>query len=323
MSSFNIVTGCQHDPQRFPPFDAVSRLLNSSPSSDYRNTPKGFPYSQDAWFDGGDQLSTLDTMKSCRGTEEFNVGVDQQNMAYRWLDQVGGSMYGEGGGFSAEITIAMDKNWAGTGFPQDTVSSLPQSARSTSVMIPETVDHCWEKGVVYLDDRHVTDSAGSEYGTPDGFDGLHDESDRRNLQSDRANFEALWTGPMHCFLEGCRSKYVFPTPHSFYSHIKNVHEKAVFCSEPDCTFGKPFANNTDLKRHCDTKHKCKKPFKCEKQNCLRKVKAWARKDKFNLHNKKYHSNCRCFFCSETPRHQRWFDTTSELFAHTISDHAND
>jgi hypothetical protein len=75
-----------------------------------------------------------------------------------------------------------------------------------------------------------------------------------------------------------------------------------------------------LKRHSETKHKDKKPFKCERSLCTRKVKAWPRKDKLKLHNSKYHSNYKCFFCSQSPGHECWFDTESELWLHTIAGH---
>ena len=125
---------------------------------------------------------------------------------------------------------------------------------------------------------------------------------------------------MPCHFDGCRPGRLFQTSQSWYSHFKNVHKKELFCLSPDCTHSRPFANNTDLKRHIKTIHEGEKPYKCEISHCTRTVKAWPRKDKFKLHNRKFHSNFKCFFCSQNVRHAVWFDTESELWAHTTSRH---
>jgi hypothetical protein len=126
--------------------------------------------------------------------------------------------------------------------------------------------------------------------------------------------------PSLCFLDGCRHDYLFPTYQSWRSHIKNVHNKVFSCPEPLCTYEKPFPNKTDLKRHIQAVHKSHKPYRCDKATCPRLVKAWSRKDKLRDHNKKYHSNFRCFFFSHNPNHDRWFDTEEECWQHTISEH---
>ena len=125
--------------------------------------------------------------------------------------------------------------------------------------------------------------------------------------------------PNFCFLDGCRRDYVFPTYQSWRSHTKNVHNKVIFCPEPLCIIG-PFPNKTGLRRHIRSVHRSYKPYRCMKTTCPRSVKAWPRKDKLRDHDKRYHSNFKCFFSSHNPNHERWFDTDQELVLHTLSEH---
>ena len=278
-------------------------------------------YGQYGLFDHANKLSVLDSRGSFRFADEFNVAIGRQYGSARSMGGVGGDMGSGSGELSSGSSGAMEELWDGTGDSRGTVSSASRSTALVSDIASGLISDPGERSVSDIDSQHVVESAGSEDDTSDGNGLLYNKTDRRSDQFDQAQLDSLWTEPKPCLLEGCRSKHLFPTPQSFSSHLKNVHEKAVFCPEPYCTFGKPFANNTDLKRHVNTIHKEKKPFKCERQHCHRKVKAWPRKDKLRLHNQKHHSNFRCFFCSEDPRHQRWFDTASELFAHNISDHS--
>lgn len=314
MPRFSVPTGRRPNGQDLLP---LSGHLNPSTSRNHTNiTTESFH----SWFDNTEDSSTLGTVFGSRFTEEIKVGVGQRYGPGGWTDGPGEPLGSVDRGISSGTTMPMDGNWDGTGYSRDAILSSPQSSSVGSDFVPDLVGIPWNASALNVDGEHIAESACSENDASDGYGGLHTEPDRRNRQFDNANLESLGTKPMPCLLENCRSKYLFPTFQSFNSHIKNVHKKAVFCSEPGCTFGRPFANNTDLKRHGNAIHKDKKPFKCERQHCPRKVKAWPRKDKLKLHNKKYHSNFRCFFCSESPPHQRWFDTESELFAHCTSGH---
>jgi len=160
----------------------------------------------------------------------------------------------------------------------------------------------------------------NRYEGDEGDEGDDGESHEGPSSFDRTQLELLWTGPTPCYLEGCRHDRLFQTLQTWRSHVKNVHKKYLLCDEPGCSYTRPFASNTDVKRHFETKHDLTKQFKCDRSLCKRKVRAWSRKDKLKLHNTKWHSNVRCFLCSESLRHQVWFDTVTELWDHTKSDH---
>ncbi|KAL2061741.1 hypothetical protein VTL71DRAFT_7119 [Oculimacula yallundae] len=124
--------------------------------------------------------------------------------------------------------------------------------------------------------------------------------------------------PSQCLLPGCKGEYRFKTFHSYRSHIHNVHEKFIWCPSPDCIHPRPFANKSDVDRHYRSKHgdKSKKPFKCLKDNCTARAQAFNRKDKLREHDRKYHSECCCFFCPRT----QWFETFEECVEHTNTVH---
>jgi hypothetical protein len=160
---------------------------------------------------------------------------------------------------------------------------------------------------------HVDESAGGEIDGP-----VYEQQ----AQDSWAHLEAGWI-PSLCPLEGCRKNYVFPTYKSWSTHVTNVHNKSernIVCPEPSCPHVGPFVNNTDLKRHIASVHKKEKIYKCWRPNCVQRIKAWARKDKLTRHNKDHHSNFRCWMCSQTPPHIRWFDNLDELWEHHYLDH---
>lgn len=219
-----------------------------------------------------------------------------------------------GGVYDGHASL-MDESWITPGYSR----GVSSPSWNESELATDSVNDSWGSGVSNGDSQEIS-------ALPPSIDESSDRGNQgrlgQNPAYDPAKLESMWTEPTPCFLGGCKAGRLFRTSKSWHSHVKNVHKKTLHCLEPDCVHAKPFANNTDLKRHIETIHDGKKPFKCERANCSRTVKAWPRKDKLRLHNKKYHSNYRCFFCSQDPRHQRWFDTATELWVHTIDDHPN-
>lgn len=139
------------------------------------------------------------------------------------------------------------------------------------------------------------------------------EHPRQDVVESGANFR-----PSPCLLGGCGGAYIFNTLQSYRTHLKNVHDKSVFCLVGECirSHTKPFNSENDRRRHHLAKHdpSKKKPFKCERQICPARVRAWNRKDKLAGHNKKYHMQIPCQICS------RYFDNFQELSQHTNFDH---
>lgn len=308
----------QHDFVRepFPYSGPLSRL----PSNYYRNFTAEYTYDQEHHFGSANNCSAFDTTDARQTMEKFNAGSDKRYVPAGGMAELRRNML-HGSGEAAGIRSMVVESGAATGCSPAAHLSSPWPAQSGSDIETDFFNGSWESGGSNVDWQEVTESVSTENESSDG-DGRSYEADGEAPLFDRARFESMWTGPTPCFLKGCRSKYLFQTSRSWYSHVKNVHKKALLCPKPGCPHTAPFANNTDLKRHIETKHEDKKPFKCEIPRCSRKIKQWSRKDKLKLHNRKYHSNFKCFFCSQNPRHERWFDASSELWEHTISDHPN-
>jgi hypothetical protein len=120
---------------------------------------------------------------------------------------------------------------------------------------------------------------------------------------------------------GCRTKRGFRDQESFEAHVRGVHAVAIWkCLIPGCPNPGPYPNRHDLKRHTNVKHRSRKPYKCTRPNCRARAKEFSRKDKLKDHDRKHHSEFKCWFCSQNPRFERWFETEAELYQHTINDH---
>jgi hypothetical protein len=118
---------------------------------------------------------------------------------------------------------------------------------------------------------------------------------------------------------GCRTKCGFKNQQSFEAHLRSVHCDKLFpCSKDDCA--KAFRNRTDLKRHWKATHEKAKPFRCDKPNCRARANKFSRKDKLKDHNRKHHSNFKCWSCSQDPKFDVWFEEGSELWDHTHEEH---
>ncbi|KUJ10280.1 uncharacterized protein LY89DRAFT_256690 [Mollisia scopiformis] len=126
--------------------------------------------------------------------------------------------------------------------------------------------------------------------------------------------------PSPCLLGGCRGTYVFKTLSSYRTHLKNVHDKIIYCRVSECSRShtKPFTSETDRRRHHQAKHNSNpdKPFKCVRSVCPARVRAFKRKDKLSEHNKKYHAQSLCHICS------CYFDSFEEMLAHTNFGHGS-
>ncbi|CZR61400.1 uncharacterized protein PAC_11296 [Phialocephala subalpina] len=123
--------------------------------------------------------------------------------------------------------------------------------------------------------------------------------------------------PTQCLLSGCRGGYIFKTLQSYRSHLKNVHDKGIYCRVLGCRHTKPFASKNDVDRHYRAKYDlyAVKSFRSERPSCVARVRSWKRKDKLREHDRKYHMEVPCHICSH------YFDNDQELFEHTNLDHA--
>lgn len=150
----------------------------------------------------------------------------------------------------------------------------------------------------------------------------HELDQKASLKKMYTKLEAQFEPGLRCQLPSCKTYIDFPSFPSYRTHIKNVHAKDKFCPEPNCGHVTPFASNTDLNRHIASRHGGKKPFVCNRAGCpAPRAKAFSRKDKLKEHDHKYHSNFRCFLCSQNPQHQKWFDTEEELWNHHTVEHS--
>jgi len=136
-----------------------------------------------------------------------------------------------------------------------------------------------------------------------------------------SNYEqGMGNQPIQCLITGCRTKKAFGNQQAFQAHVRNVHcDKLWECPEEDCMLA--FRNRTDLKRHKQSIHDKEKPYRCQRPNCRARAKAFSRKDKLQHHDRKYHSNFKCWFCSLDPRFEQWFEDQQELWDHTNKKHS--
>lgn len=299
-------------------FYTSSDAFDPLSSDDYREVTTESAHGQTGRYDDMDKRSAVHISES-RLTGVFDLGFDGRYRPAGWKEHFGGDMHTGSERLSSGKMNAMGHKWA-AGSSGDALLSSPLSVGTGSELSAVFANDLWESGASNVDGQESREIVASGNESSDGDGEGHNEADDQNPSFDPEQFESLWTGPTPCYLGGCRPGRLYRTSQTWYSHVKNVHKKALFCSEPGCTHTRPFANNTDLKRHNETIHEAKKPFKCESSLCTRTVKAWSRKDKLKLHNSKYHSNYKCFFCSQNPHHERWYDTESELWAHTTSSH---
>jgi hypothetical protein len=163
-------------------------------------------------------------------------------------------------------------------------------------------------------------------GAGDGSDGWasEDRDGRLSNQTDgrrRSGSEQdEGYGLIQCSL-GCRCKRGFKNQQSFEAHLRNVHYDKIWgCQVENCPRPGPFSNKTGLERHTRTAHDSAKPFRCQRPNCSARAKAFKRKDKLKDHDRKHHSNFKCFYCSQDPRLERWFEYEREFWEHTNEKH---
>jgi hypothetical protein len=146
---------------------------------------------------------------------------------------------------------------------------------------------------------------------------INDARSRDQPQRGVTYSESNYT-PSTCPREGCRGTYRYPTFQSYRTHVKNVHEKDIFCHVLECNRSRtrPFNTETDRRRHHTVRHdpNASKTFRCERAVCRARVKAFHRKDKLSAHDKKYHTQIMCHICSQ------YFHGSDELFRHTNFGH---
>lgn len=104
-----------------------------------------------------------------------------------------------------------------------------------------------------------------------------------HLQAHSTDSLAQWTRGSRCSWGGCTSKAVFKTKRLYQEHLRNIHTTPLLCTQPRCSYKKPFRNEDDLGRHEATKHSAQRNWECPYSSCSSEKKTFARRDKWLKH----------------------------------------
>ena len=130
-----------------------------------------------------------------------------------------------------------------------------------------------------------------------------------------------WRASEGCPRTGCDSKAKFKSLGALQQHIRNVHDKPLICEIPNCSYKKPFARPTDLRRHVNSAHPdyCDTKYACKIDSCGAQ---YSRKDHLVKHLREKHGTYKCLLqhCPHATKNR--FATEEEAKVHADIDHGN-
>jgi hypothetical protein len=153
-----------------------------------------------------------------------------------------------------------------------------------------------------------------------------DEELRAHLDDHSSDALAHWTLGSKCTWQGCKSKAVFKALSLFKHHLLNIHTNPLLCTQPRCSYKKPFKNKHELERHNSTQHSVERRWECPYDSCPSESRTFARKDKWLKHIREtQHENdafCPFYHCSLiAARSGKSFESRKEIGEHFSDYHA--
>jgi hypothetical protein len=115
------------------------------------------------------------------------------------------------------------------------------------------------------------------------------------VNADMNKILSQWSGATKCPWLKCSSRATFKTPSSLRTHICNIHVNPLTCTEPQCSYKRPFGKQHELRRHISTAHETIRNHKCPIATCEASITGFARKDKLMKHLREEHENLKCLY----------------------------
>jgi hypothetical protein len=171
-------------------------------------------------------------------------------------------------------------------------------------------------------------SSGRSKCTWDGCEQISqgDEELRAHLDDHSNDCLAHWTPGSKCTWQGCKSKAAFKALSLFKHHLLNIHTNPLLCTQPRCSYKKPFKNKHELERHNSTQHSVERRWECPYDSCPSESRTFARKDKWLQHIREtQHENdafCPFYHCShKAAQSSKSFESRKEIGKHFSNYHA--